>query len=142
MDTPKPIDVDALPDSLPLLDTSITAPCISPEQARSCSGIYIQIPAGKSAHSLYPFVLHKSLGDLWDYSVTAGKFNLRSRACELWLDKPQQIDQCEPCRDLSSNPNIIGIIDRMQDGVHSSTPFHYYGVGGLITVLRAKTGDV
>jgi hypothetical protein len=30
----------------------------------------------------------------------------------------------------------------MQDGVHTSAPFHYHGVGGLITVLREKTGNV
>ena len=43
---------------------------------------------------------------------------------------------------LSKNADVIGIMNRMQDGVHISAPFHYHGVGGLITVLREKSGNV
>ena len=43
---------------------------------------------------------------------------------------------------LSKNADVIGIMNRMQDGVHISAPFHYHGVGGLITVLHKKSGNV
>ena len=52
---------------------------------RPCSRIVITLSPGKSVNTLYPFALHESLGDLWDYSVTAGKFVLRSRGCDPYL---------------------------------------------------------
>lgn len=141
--TPEPIDVDSLPDN----PTPRVPSCTKPKHPiQPCSGIIITPPLGKSVHTLYPFALHESLGDLWNYSVTAGKFVLHSRGCNLRLDdihsQPRQTNQCPPCSALSENANVIGIIDRIQDGVHISAPFHYHGVGGLITVLREKAGNV
>ena len=96
-----------------------------------------------SLHTLYPFALHESLGDLWDYSANAGKFVLRSRGCSP-LDSLREIERlwCYSCATLSENANVIGIINRIEDGVHSSAPFQYHGVGGLITALYDKTGTV
>lgn len=149
-DNLEPIDVDSLPDNLapsPNVKNSIVSnitkqkPPIQP-----CNGIVIAPPPGKSVHTLYPFALHESLGDPWDYSVSAGNFVLRSRACRLRLDSIShqrgQTNQCQSCSTLSENPNVIGIVDRIHDGVHASAPFHYHGVGGLITVLREKVGNV
>ena len=118
--------------------SQISKPCMT-----QCEGIVLDAPHGKSAHSLYPFALHESLGDLWDYSVNAGRFVLRSRGCERQLEHfTQKNKRCESCTTLSNNPNVVGIVNRMQDGIHSSAPFHYHGVGGLITVLREKTVNV
>ena len=111
-----------------------------------CNGIVIAPPPGKSVHTLYPFALHESLGDPWDYLVSAGKFVLYSRACRLCLDSTsyqcRQTNQCQSCSTLSENPNVIGIVDWIHDGVHASAPFHYHGVGRLITVLCEKAGNV
>ena len=146
----QPIDVDSLPDNPPPL-CNLEKPgalareiCEKVVQIRSCDGIVIAAPPGKSMHALYPFALHESLGDLWDYSVKAGRFVLHSRGCTLQLDGVCQTNHswCNSCTTLSENPNIIGIINHIQDGVHSSTPFHYHGMGGLITVAQEKTGTV
>jgi hypothetical protein len=84
------IDIDSLPDNTtpaPNSKKSAVDSCrkVKP-QIQPCSGIIITLPPGKSMHTLYPFALHKSLGDLWDYSVSAGKFVLRSRGCNLHLN--------------------------------------------------------
>lgn len=147
---PQPIDVDYLPDNPPPT-CNLEKPhalaqeiCEKVVQIGSCNGIVIAAPPGKSMHTLYPFALHEFLGDSWDYSVNAGKFVLRSRGCTVQLHGVRQTNQsrCNSCTTLSENPNIIGIINRVQDGVHSSTPFHYHGVGGLIIVAREKSGTV
>jgi hypothetical protein len=162
--TPEPIDVNSLPDNLKPTDVdSLPNNIASPPNLQNsivssssimkltppiqlCSGIVIAPPPGKSVHSLYLFALHESLGDPWDYSVSAGKFVLHSRACRLHLGtipyQCRQINQCQSCSTLSENPNVIGIMNRIHDGVHPSTPFHYHGVGGLITVLHEKAGNV
>jgi len=163
--TPEPIDIDSLPDNLEPIDVDslpdnlapppnvknsiITSSSITKPKPpiQPCDGIVIAPPPGKSVHTLYPFALHESLGDPWDYSVSAGKFVLRSRACRPFrLDsisyRRGQTNQCQSCSTLSENPNVIGIVDRIHDGVHSSAPFYYHGVGGLITVLREKAGNI
>lgn len=144
---PELIDVDSLPDAPPLTcksgkSTAQGSSAKPKRQVQSCNGIVLKPPPGKSAHTLYPFALHEMLGDSWDYSVTSGKFILRSRSCDPCFDGRTDLNQCESCRALSENPNIIGIINRIQDGVHASAPFQYHGVGGLITVAREKTGNV
>ena len=145
----QPIDVDSLPDNPPPtcnLEKSTAQELIYKKalQLGPCHGIIIATPPGKSIHTLYPFALHESLSDTWDYSVNAGNFVLRSRGCTLQLDDACQTNQsrCKSCATLSKNPNVVRIVDRIQDGVHSSAPFHYHGVGGLITILRKKTGTV
>ena len=139
----QPIDVDSIPDNPPPTCES-AAPEIGKNMAiPPCSGIVITPPPGMSLHTLYPFALHESLGDLWDYSANAGKFVLCSRGCSP-LDSLREIERsrCYSCATLSENANVIGIINRIEDGVHSSAPFQYHGAGGLITALRDKTGTV
>ena len=145
--TLEPIDIDSLSDNttpMPNLKKSAADSCTKVKpQIQPCSRIAITLPPRKSMHTLYPFALHKSLGDLWDYSVSAGKFVLHLRGCSLHLDNMQsQTNQCPLCTILSKNTNIIGIMNQMKDGVHISAPFHYHGVGGLITVLYEKARNV
>ena len=126
---PELIDVDSLPDAPPLTCNSgkSTARGSSAKpklRVHPCDGIILTPPPGKSAHTLYPFALHEMLGDSWDYSVTTGKFILRSRSCDPCSDGRTafKLNRCESCRALSKNPNIIGIINRIQDGVHGCIP--------------------
>ena len=78
------------------IDNTIPAPNLKKRVVHSCTKgkpriprVVITLPPEKSVHTMYPFVLHESLGDLWDYSVTAGKFVLRSRGCDLLLNNMQ-----------------------------------------------------
>jgi hypothetical protein len=49
---------------------------------------------------------------------------------------------CDKCRALTSTTLYEGIIDRIEGGVHESTPLVYHGVGGLITAVRRRIDQV
>lgn len=37
---------------------------------------------------------------------------------------------------------LKGILDRISDGVNENSPFHFHGSGGMIEIMRRKTGQV
>lgn len=133
-----PIDVDMLPD--------VTGPEIQVSRVhkktithqRICPGLIISLPLGASPHSAYPFGLHDELGDPWDYSVTKGVLVLRSRACST----TESDRKCRDCEELENNPNLRGVLERMERGVKQSTQLVYHGIGGLVKIIRGKTGQV
>jgi len=107
--------------------------------AKRCPGIKIDIPLGKSAHSSYPFALHEQYGDPWNYSVTDGQLVLHSRQC---MQNVLVGDQCLPCRRLTENSRLEGIISRMEGGVHEYSNLVYHPIGGLIEIIRRKVAEV
>jgi hypothetical protein len=108
---------------------------------RRCPGLSIELPADKSPHTAYPFALHASLGDPWDYSVVSGALNLHAWNCyHERLSSNMKI--CPECRALTKNPALIGIQDRIEKGISEHCPFHYHGTGGMIRLLREKTNQV
>lgn len=73
-----------------------------------CPGFCIELPADKSPHTAYPFALHESLGDPWDYSVASGALILRAHNCyHERLSSNTKI--CPECSALTKNPALIGI---------------------------------
>ena len=129
--TPSPIDVDALDDS----------PILLPHKKRQCSGIRVDFPPGDSAHSSYPFGIHDELGDPWDYSVTKGVLVLRGKGCAMnTADGDPGL--CNSCKLLTENGNLQGILQRIKTGVHENTHLKYHSVGGLVTLVRRKAGEI
>jgi len=130
-----PIDVDALDEqSLALRPNSVNT--------QQCCGIMITFPAGTSPHSSYPYGIHDELWDPWDYTVTGGVMALHAKRCS---DIPQRLigsGRCERCEMLTENANLQGIIRRIETGVHENTHLVYHSIGGLITLVRRKTGKV
>jgi len=49
---------------------------------------------------------------------------------------------CKNCEMLTGNSNLQGILQRIEKGVHENTHLAYHSVGGLITLVRRKTGQV
>lgn len=76
----------------------------------------------------------------WDYRSTRDKFYIQAKQCR----KPliSKGSACKDCQVLTSMPLYINIMDRIQCGVHESTPLVYHGVGGLVEVTRRKTEQV
>ena len=129
-----PIDVDALKD----LKSSVITPqhdMITPR----CSGIWVDLPPGKSPHTLYPFGIHDELGDPWDYAVTKGVLVLWAKHCI--TNPPPGCEHCRNCTVLATSSNLQGILQQMERGVHENTPLVYYSVRSLVILLR-KQGEI
>lgn len=134
-----PIDVDAMDDS----------PCPTPP-SRTCCGIQVKFPTGRSAHSSYPYGIHDELGDPWDYSVTRGVMILRAKGCvtnatlavapHTYAALPH--GRCNACNMLTKNGNLQGVLRRIETGVHENTHLTYHSVGGLVAIVRTKTREV
>jgi len=126
------IDVDTFPTTQSVPKTA------SPK--KPCPGIVVDIPPGKSALTSYPFALHERLGNPWDISLSGGLLILRARDCS---NIPSIHDsKCFQCIDLSKNSTLQGILDRISDGVNENSPFHFHGSGGMIEIMRRKTGQI
>ena len=132
---PPHIDVDALPEEI-LSPVNLH----DPVNDRICPGIKIDIPAGKSAHSSYPFGLHDEFGDPWNYSVTEGRLALYSRRCMGKVFSGRE--QCLPCQRLGDDNRLQGIIRRMEQGVHENSNLVYHSIGGLIEIVRRKIAEI
>ncbi|KAF8223879.1 hypothetical protein L208DRAFT_1124317, partial [Tricholoma matsutake] len=111
-----------------------------PPRSKMCSGIPINFPPGKSAHSSYPYGIHDKLGDSWDYSVISGVMVLHAKGC---TSKAQCTSGCcKHCEALTKNGNLQGILQQIETGVHENTHLMYHIIGGLVMIVRRKTGEV
>ena len=134
-----PIDVDALPDSTVTNMLGIRGHKPKPRKP-PCSGFTVRMPPGVSAHGTYPFALHDELGDPWNYSVMDGILVLSARGCQKVSMEGK--DQCRSCETLADNRTLQGIIERMERGVKENSHLVYHGIGGLVKIVRQKTGQV
>ncbi len=134
MGTP-PIDVDALDDD-PVL------PMGNVKSSAQCCGIKITFPAGASPHSSYPYGIHDQLGDPWDYAVSGSLMVLHAKRCSDTSWRLHTSGRCERCEMLSENANLQGVIRRLKTGVHENTNLMYHSIGGLVTLVRRKAGQV
>jgi len=128
--------------SLPIdVDQFNANPPQSQKHTCQCSGVLVKLPAGKNAHTAYPFALHESLGDPWDYFVSEGKMVLRARNCQQ-NGMVGDGSRCGRCNALSMDDRYLSILDRIQDGVKTCSPFAYHGTSGMIDLLRRKTREI
>jgi hypothetical protein len=93
-----------------------------------CPGILIKLPSGVSPYSTYPFKLHDIFSLSWD---------IRSSNPRLWLASTNCTgevtgDACRPCRELLLNEIVVGILERIENGVHETTPLAYRSIEALI----------
>ena len=143
---PTPIDVDALQTIEPVevVDVEPASKSSNPKRiecaSAPCTGIIVKMPPGKSAHSAYLFGLHDEFGDPWDYSVAGGQLTLHARGCRK-KPRPGQ-DKCAECNGLSQNTTLQGVLDHIEFGVHENSRLAYHGVGGLVKMIRKRTGQV
>ncbi|KAH9019584.1 hypothetical protein EDB83DRAFT_121222 [Lactarius deliciosus] len=120
--------------------TSRTKGSLEDGRKARCEGIFVEFPHGKNHHTSYPFGLHSERNMPWDYLSTEDKFYIQAKICR----KPliSKGSACEDCRALASTPLYVGIMDRIRHGVHENAPLVYHGAGGLIDIVRRKTGQV
>ena len=130
-----PIDVNAIPD----LDSESFMPL--QEKRSNCQGLIIKLPPGQSPHSAYPFGLHDELGDPWDYAVANGTLVLRAQRCLQRLPRTDK-NPCSNCEVLEDNPNLQGVLDRIEEGIHENSRLVYNDVGGLIENIRRKNWQI
>jgi hypothetical protein len=133
---PSPIDIDNIPD----FPTPRQVMAKSSQTSRQCDGIAIDLPPTISPHSSYPFGLHDEMGDPWDYSIMQGKLVLRARSCQKILIGGSK--QCRNCEVLSESSMLQGVLNRIETGVHENSRLSYHGIGGLVKIVRQKTGQV
>lgn len=130
-----------LPDVIDL--TTITEPegqefkeslGLSNMLANCCKGYALTFSNGKSPHTSYPFALHDTLVLPWDYSLRNGVMTLFSWTCIGLVKEAGQ--SCRPCQLLRGNSTLEGILTRMEEGVHESAGYAYYGFSALSEFLR------
>ena len=144
---PSPIDVDAFQDvptvTLTPGSNEHQQPVNRTGMKQRCHGIRIDLPPGKSPHMSYPFGIHDELGDPWDYAVTGGVLVLRSKHCIGSMGcLTAHNKRCQNCTTLSKTSNLQGVLQRLETGVHENTPLAYHSIGGLVTLVRRKQGEI
>ncbi|KAG6886090.1 hypothetical protein C0992_004688, partial [Termitomyces sp. T32_za158] len=108
--------------------------------SKPCKGYQLVMPEGCSPHLCHPFSLHNHMSLPWDYAVKNGIMSLFAQTC---LSKPTLgYNNCQPCRDLAKNSVLEGIIRRMKNGIHESTPRSYYSLLHAFELLDHKTAQI
>jgi hypothetical protein len=135
-----------IPNDMPIhsspinVDTLDNLPSIPPSLSKQCCGIQVEFPPGKSPHLSYPYGIHDELGDPWDYTVTNSVMVLWAKMCR--INVPQDSDCCKRCKLLYENGNLQGVLRWIETGVHENTHLAYHSIGGLVTLVRQRVGEV
>lgn len=137
--SPSLINVNALKDD-PSTVSSASTPNKTQTEVKTCQGIRVDLPSGKSPHMSYPFSIHDELEDPWDYAVTNGILVLRSQ--RYVFNALPGSKCCQNCTTLMKNPQLEGILQHIEMGVHENTPFLYHSIGGLVMLLQRKQGEI
>ncbi|KAJ7177628.1 hypothetical protein C8R46DRAFT_1029251 [Mycena filopes] len=105
-----------------------------------CLGLRIVFPAGKNAHTSYPFGLHAA-GDLrWGYHSIGHAFYLRANTCRTRLEDGE--GECSKCKALPiTESRLAGILSRIENGVHENSPLMYHPVSGLVTIAHRRAEE-
>jgi len=148
--TVEAIDVDAIEDSMSVLDSVDKRTQTHPRthlhgrhiQGRSlkkciCKGVLIRFPGGKDEHTSYPFGLHKERTMPWNYQSIDDSFYIQAKSCQKWSSEVGKA--CQECQNLTSSTLYTGIIHRIVNGTHENAPLAYHGIGGLVSIVRRKT---
>jgi hypothetical protein len=129
------IDVDSESESTETPGREVVQ-VLNPSCAK-CQGYILQIPSGKTPYSTYPFTLHDSHSFPWDLSIKNGVMTFFAHNCH---GGPSA--SCPPCLYLPKNKSLEGLINCLQNGVHSNSPYSYHGAGSLHKVLHQQADKI
>ncbi|KAJ8518371.1 hypothetical protein ONZ45_g4578 [Pleurotus djamor] len=133
-------DDDEERDQLLEKDTATSKSIPVSGTSNRCPGLPIEIPNGKSPHTAYPFALHAELGSVtWSYAVRDDKLTLFGAEC---TGVVQSRKRCQSCAALKDNRILVGILERMKEGVHENTRLAYFGPGDLMQIARKRGAQV
>jgi hypothetical protein len=105
-----------------------------------CCGILLTFPPGKNAHMSYPFGLHNERPLPWNYRSLDDRFFIQAKSCLGAFVEVGQV--CAPCNSLKSDVIYQGVIERIERGMKENVLFAFQPVGGLISLLRGRVGQV
>ena len=137
------IDVDSLPGSGHWNEPSTAADTTMVTRSNSlanCIGIQLTFPPGINPYSSYPFMLHNNHSLPWDIHILSHQMWVQAIGCKTLPSHNQE--SCQPCRELLHNNIIQGILQRIEIGVHESTPMADQPIGGLIELVQRKSDSL
>lgn len=106
-----------------------------PPRTLTCPGYVLHFPPGQTPHSDYPHTLHDAVHPPWDYASRNGVMVLYSSSCTKtacgWK-------ACSSYADLEWNKILIGIKNRMKDGIHENAPYAYHSHRGKAMIACRK----
>ncbi|KAG6834823.1 hypothetical protein H0H93_007136, partial [Arthromyces matolae] len=105
-----------------------------------CKGYQLPIPDDRSPHLCYPFSLHDHMSLPWDYTVKNGIMVLYARSCPSKVRKGHM--SCDACQSLAENSVIQGIVQRIESGIHESTPRPFYTLQHAFELLDRKSAQI
>ncbi|KAJ7464012.1 hypothetical protein FB451DRAFT_1492107 [Mycena latifolia] len=100
----------------------------------------IIFPHGQNQHIDYPFGLHAKFPLSWDYHSEGDKFFIRSISCS--RSAPSFPTPCKKCQAVKNDPMLLGILDRMRNGIKPSTPNVWFPIGGLLEKLSRNNEEI
>lgn len=126
-------------------DTLKTRPSAFKGRER-CKGYALVLPNGQSAIGLYPFGIHRrkkhptDVQAPWDIHTRGDLIAVTARNCTGFASKDSAA--CSKCHQLSLNPTLKGILDRMENGMKPGTTLQWYGIDGLHAKIHEKDGKI
>ncbi|KAG2123473.1 hypothetical protein DEU56DRAFT_717092, partial [Suillus clintonianus] len=111
-----------------------------------CSGYQLEIPSGQSPYGCYPFGLHTRYALPWTCIMHDDTIFLVSKSCKKdvsanVLDRHgKKHTACFDCRRLENNEQIMGIHDRMHNGVHENSNYPFFSYFQLIETIKRLKG--
>ncbi len=109
----------------------------------SCPGYDLDIPAGHSPYSIYPFGLHAECMLPWNISIHQYGMTLRSNDCfGTGVHIQDNLRPCRSCSGLGSNKTLAGIVDRMHNGIKENTRHAYLPFSSLGELLQRKNTQI
>ncbi|KAJ7170424.1 hypothetical protein C8R43DRAFT_1120855 [Mycena crocata] len=100
-----------------------------------CIGMQVTFPDGKSHHTDYPFGLHRQF-TLPCYYSKGEPFFIQSQMHTRGLCEPGKM--CRRCNELSSDNMLVGILDRIRNGIPENSTFIFMPISVLIDALRNR----
>ena len=88
----------------------------------------------------WPWKEQAELAMAWDIQIKASVLTLHALSC-LW-STPEANEPCCECNTLQHNQRLSHIQDRIHRGIPETTPYKYFGMSGLIKMLRQKDNQI
>ncbi|KAJ7456384.1 hypothetical protein B0H11DRAFT_1677234, partial [Mycena galericulata] len=105
--------------------------------SRQCPGIQIDFPAGQNPHLSYPFGVHAAYQLPWGYRFEGDRFYLRAHSCR---KTTKSSTACKKCEALRNHDFLVGILERIANGVKPDSRNIWFPIGGLLEKL-ARDSD-
>ncbi len=94
------------------------------------------MPDGVLPYSTYPFMLHEAFVLPWHIHIVDHRMSIQSIHCVGVRETSS--DSCRACSQLLTHRIVEGILNRIENGIHTNANYAYQPIRGLIEILRKK----